>query len=36
MAYSTFSNGGHVVQRSKTICAILVKGIMGNIAVKLF
>ena len=36
MAYSTFSNGGHFVQWSRTICAILVKGIMRNISVKLF
>ena len=27
------SSGGHFVQRSGTICAILVEGIMGNIQV---
>ena len=33
--FSIFSPGGHFVQQSRTICAILVEGIMGNIHVKL-
>ena len=31
-----WSSGGPLVQRSRTICAILVEGIMGNIPVKLY
>ena len=31
-----WSSGGHVVQPSGTICAILVEGIMRNNSVKLF
>ena len=31
-----WSSGGLFVQQSKTICAILVEGIMGNNSVKLF
>ena len=30
------SSGGHFVQQSRTICSILVEGIMGNNSVKLF
>ena len=33
---SIFSSGGQFVQRNKTICAILVDGVMGSIPVKLF
>ena len=33
---SIFSSGGHFVQRSRTVCAILVEGIMRNISVKLY
>ena len=33
---SIFSSGGHFVQQSITVCAILVEGIMRNISVKLF
>ena len=33
---SIFSSGCHCVQRSGTVCANLVKGIMRNIFVKLF
>ena len=35
-AGSILSSGSHFVQRSETICAILVEGIIGNIHVKLF
>ena len=28
--FSIFSTGGHSVHRSKTICAILLEGIMRN------
>ena len=31
-----YSSGSHFVQRSGTICAILVEGIMRKISVKLF
>ena len=31
-----YSSGGSFVWRSRTICAILVEGIMGNIPMKLF
>ena len=31
-----YSSGGHFVQLSRTICAILVEGIMRNTFVKLF
>ena len=31
---SSFSSGGHFVQWSETICAIMVEGIMGNNQVK--
>ena len=34
--FSIFSSDGHFVQRSRTILAILVKGLQGNICVKLF
>ena len=30
------STGGHFVRLSRTICAILVEGIMRNISVKLY
>ena len=30
------SSGGHFVQQSRTMCAILEEGIMMNISVKLF
>ena len=33
--FSIFSPGGQFVQQSRTICAILVEGIIGNIHVKL-
>ena len=33
---SIFSSGGHLVQLSRIICAILVEGIMGNICIHLF
>ena len=36
MSFSIFSSGGHFVQQSGTILAILVKGLQGNICVKLF
>ena len=32
---SDFSSDGHFVQRSGTVCKILVEAIMGNISVKL-
>ena len=35
-SFSIFSSGGHFVQRSRTILAILVKGHPRNIPVKLF
>ena len=35
-AFSIFSSGGHFVQGSKTILAILVEGHPRNISVKLF
>ena len=35
-AESIFNFGGHFVQRSGTVCAILVEGIVRNISVKLF
>ena len=31
-----WSSGGHPVQWSGTICAILKEGIMGNIQIKLY
>ena len=34
--FSIFSSGGHFVQQSRTILAILVKGYPRNIPVKLF
>ena len=34
--FSTFSSGGHFVQLSGTILAILVEGHVRNISVKLF
>ena len=34
--FSIFRPGGHYVGQSKTICAILVEGTMGNYLVKLF
>ena len=34
--FSFFSSGGHFVQQNGTILAILVKGHMRNISVKLF
>ena len=34
--FSIFSSGGHLVQPSEAILAILVKGHMRNISVKLF
>ena len=34
--FSIFSSGGHFVQQSSTILAILVKGHLRNISVKLF
>ena len=34
--FSTLSSGGHLVQRSRTILAILVKGHLRNISVKVF
>ena len=33
--YIFFSSGDHFVLRTRTICAILVEDIMGNIPVKL-
>ena len=33
---SSFSSGSHFVRWSKTVCAILVEGIMGDIHLKLF
>ena len=33
---SIFSSGGHFVQRSETILAILVEGHPSNVSVKLF
>ena len=35
-SFSIFSSGGHFVQQSRTILAILVKGHPRNIPVKLF
>ena len=35
-SFSIFSSGGHFVQQSRTIVAILVKGHPRNIPVKLF
>ena len=35
MNFSIFSSGGHFVQRSKTILAILVEGHPRNISVKI-
>ena len=35
-SFSLFSSGGHFVQQSRTIVAILVKGHPRNIPVKLF
>ena len=35
-SFSIFSSGGHFVQRSGTILAILVEGHLRNICVKLF
>ena len=34
--FSIFSTGGHFVQRSETILAILVEGYPTNISMKLF
>ena len=34
--FTIFSSGGHFVQQSRTIFAILVKGYQRNISVKLF
>ena len=34
--FSIFSSGGHFVQRSRAILALLVKGHERNISVKLF
>ena len=34
--FSTFCSGGHFVQQSGTVLAILVKGHSRNISVKLF
>ena len=34
--FPIFSSGGHFVQLSETICAVLEGGIRGNICVKLF
>ena len=34
--FSIFSSGGHFVQRSRNILAILVKGYLRNISVKSF
>ena len=34
--FSIFCSGGHFVQWSGTILAILVEGHLGNISVKLF
>ena len=34
--FSVFSSGNHFVGRSRTICAILVEGNIGDICVKLF
>ena len=34
--FSIFSSGGHLVQRSRTVCAILVDSHLRNICVKLF
>ena len=31
--FSIFSSGGHLVQQSKTVCAILVDGHLRNIPV---
>ena len=36
MVFSIFSSGGHFVQRSGTILAILVEGHPKNISVELF
>ena len=36
MGFSIFSSGGHFVQQSETILAILVEGHPQNISVKLF
>ena len=30
-----FSSGGHFVQRSRTVCAVLVEGIMWNSSMKM-
>ena len=32
--FSIFSSGGHLVQQSRTVIAILVKGHLGHIPVK--
>ena len=34
--FSIFSSGGHFVQRSGTVCAILVDSHLRNLPVKLF
>ena len=31
-----FSSDGHFIQQSRTVCVIMVEGIMINISVKLF
>ena len=36
MSFIIFSSGGHFVQRSGTILALLVEGNRRNISVKLF
>ena len=36
MIFLIFSSGGHFIQQSRTVCAILIEGIMRNISVKLF
>ena len=33
---SIFSSGGHFVQQKRSVCAILVEGMMRSICVKLF
>ena len=35
-SFSTFSSGGHFVQRSGMILAVLIEGLPRNISVKLF
>ena len=33
---SIFNSGGHLVQQSRSVCAILVEGMLRNISAKLF